>query len=230
MVSDPYKVLGLSPGASDEEVKAAYRKLAKKYHPDLNPGNERAAERMNEINAAYEQIKNPQPQQESYSSGYGSGSGSGGSAYSDAWSYAWNSYGGSSGAYQGREQTERNELKAARNFIRARQFQQAVTALSGVPTSERDGEWYYLHAIANYNMGNRVAALDSARRACTIAPGNERYRQLLMEIQQGAQAYDTRGADFGFRGVNLGRNGLCMSVILANILCSCFGGRFLFCC
>ena len=54
MVSDPYKVLGLSPDASDEDVKAAYRALAKKYHPDLNPGDKRAAERMNEINAAYD--------------------------------------------------------------------------------------------------------------------------------------------------------------------------------
>ena len=227
MVSDPYKVLGLSPGASDEEVKAAYRKLAKKYHPDLNPGNERAAERMNEINAAYDQIKNPQAQQETtYGSSYG-GSGTG-SAYSDAWSYAWNTYGG--GAYQSREQTERNEVKAARSFIRARQFEQAVTALSGVPTSERDGEWYYLHAIANYNLGNRVAALDSARRACSISPGNERYRQLLQEIQQGAQAYDTRGEGFGFRSVNLSNNNWCMTLCLANIALNlCCGGRFLCC-
>lgn len=216
MVSDPYKVLGLSPGASDEEVKAAYRALAKKYHPDLNPGNERAAARMNEINAAYDQIKNPQPQQETGDPGYGYGG-------------AWGGYGGygGAGAYQSRESAERNEVKAARSFIRARQFQQAVTALSGVPTSERDGEWYYLHAIANYNMGNRVAALDSARRACTIAPGNERYRQLLTEIQQGAQAYDTRGQDFGFRSVNLGGTGWCYPLCLGAL---CLRGSFLCCC
>lgn len=219
MVSDPYKVLGLSPGASDEEVKAAYRKLAKKFHPDLNPGNQRAADRMNEINAAYEQIKNPQPQ-DSYGAGYGSG------AYGGAWSGAYES----AGAYQSRESSERNEVKAARNFIRCREFAQAVNALSGVPTSERDGEWYYLHAIANYNLGNRVAAMDSARRACAASPGNERYRQLLLEIQQGAQTYDAAGEGFGFRRVNLGGSNLCMSLCVANLVCNlCCGGRFLFC-
>ena len=72
MIADPYKVLGVSPNASDEEVKAAYRKLAKKYHPDLNPGDEYAAQKMNEINAAYEQIKNPQPQNDPFGAyGYG---------------------------------------------------------------------------------------------------------------------------------------------------------------
>ena len=216
MVSDPYKVLGLSPDATDEEVKAAYRKLAKKYHPDLNPGNQRAADRMNEINAAYEQIKNPQPQ-DSFGGSYG---GSYGGAYGGAYS----------GAYQSYETGERNELKAARNFIRARQFAQAINALSGVPVSQRDGEWYYLHAIANYNMGNRVAAMDSARRACAAEPGNARYRQLLEQIQQGAQAYDAAGEGFGFRSVNLGNNNLCMSLCVANIVCNlCCGGRFLCC-
>ena len=218
MVSDPYKVLGLSPDASDEEVKAAYRKLAKKYHPDLNPGNQRAADRMNEINAAYEQIKNPQAQESFGGGAYG--------GYGGAWSGAY----GGAGAYQSYENTERNELKAARNFIRARQFTQAVNALSGVPVGERNGEWYYLHAIANYNLGNRVAAMDSARRACTAEPGNERYRQLLLQIQEGAQAYDAAGEGFGFRRVNLGGNNLCMSLCVANLVCNlCCGGRFLCC-
>ena len=208
MVSDPYKVLGLSPDASDEEVKAAYRKLAKKYHPDLNPGNQRAAERMNEINAAYDQIKNPQPQ-DSF------GGGAYGSAYGGAYS----------GAYQSYETGERNELKAARNFIRARQFAQAVNALSGVPISERDGEWYYLHAIANFNLGNRVAAMDSARRACSAEPGNERYRQLLLQIQQGAQAYDAAGEGFGFRSVNISNGGWCIPLCFSYFCC-----RGVFCC
>lgn len=58
-MTDPYQVLGISRDASDEEIKQAYRRLAKKYHPDRNPGDQEAARKMQEINAAYEQIKNP---------------------------------------------------------------------------------------------------------------------------------------------------------------------------
>ena len=95
-MNDPYSVLGVSPNASDEEVKAAYRKLAKKYHPDLNPGDENAARKMNEINAAYDQIKNPQAQQESYGGGgYGNGN-----SWGAGYGYGYGSaYGG---AYQSR--------------------------------------------------------------------------------------------------------------------------------
>ena len=59
--TDPYKVLGVSSSASKDEVTKAYRKLAKKYHPDLNPGDEAAAKKMSEINAAYDSIMNGTP-------------------------------------------------------------------------------------------------------------------------------------------------------------------------
>ncbi len=78
MMEDPYQVLGLERGASDEEVKKAYRRLAKKYHPDANPGDAEAARKMQEINAAYEQIKNP-PQ--SGGAGYGGEPYTGGAGY-----------------------------------------------------------------------------------------------------------------------------------------------------
>lgn len=182
MANDPYSVLGVSRNASDEEIKAAYRRLAKQYHPDRNPGNEEAAKKMNEINAAYDAIKNPQTSYDGF--------GFNGSSYQ---------YSGASGQY---ESGERNEIKAARNYIYTAHFSEAVTALSGVPYSERDGEWYYLNALASYKLGRKSSALESASRACRLSPGNEKYRLLLNQIQSGATVYENQSGAFGFDNID----------------------------
>jgi DnaJ-class molecular chaperone len=56
MNKNPYSLLGVSPTATQDEIRNAYRKLAKKLHPDLNPGNTEAASKFKEINAAYELV------------------------------------------------------------------------------------------------------------------------------------------------------------------------------
>ena len=123
MIDDPYKVLGVSPDASDEEIKRAYRKLAKQYHPDLNPGDEVAAKKMQQINAAYDQIKNPEKYQQQ--------SGSYGGSYSQ-----YDPFGGfgSYGSYQQHSYTDTdgsdNYQKAAYNYIRFGRYQEALNALS----------------------------------------------------------------------------------------------------
>ena len=115
---DPYKVLGISPGASEEEIKKAYRQKAKQYHPDLHPGDQEAARKMNEVNEAYDMLKNPEKyerqkareqQQSYYRSTYGnngysqSGPGSGGYSHNSSDQNSGNDYGygGAGGFYWG---------------------------------------------------------------------------------------------------------------------------------
>lgn len=219
MIQDPYKVLGVSPNATDEEVKKAYRELTKKYHPDLNPGDEYAAQKMNDINAAYDQIKNGGAQQQAYSQSgpyqqYGNAYNWGG------WSNAW----GGQSQYQ---QSERSEYTAARSYIRNGMYREALTALSGVPIHERDGKWYYLSAGANMYMGNKIAALEAAKKAVEIEPDNEEYRRLLEQLQRGGDFYDNYTVHYSS---GLSPDRLCLTMCAANFCLGPLCGYRFFCC
>ena len=112
MVTDPYKVLGISQGAGKDEIKRAYRQKAKEYHPDLHPNDPKAAEKMNEINEAYDMLSNPEKYAGRQTGGYGAGyGGTQGGAYGSGSYGAGGSYGGSGqsggasgGGYRGQGQ------------------------------------------------------------------------------------------------------------------------------
>jgi DnaJ-class molecular chaperone len=59
LTGDPYQVLGVKKDASDQDIQKAYRRLAKKLHPDLNPGNKKTEEQFKEVSAAYDLLGDP---------------------------------------------------------------------------------------------------------------------------------------------------------------------------
>jgi len=219
---DPYEVLGVSRDASDEDIKKAYRKLAKQYHPDVNPGDKTAEEKMKEINAAYDAIKNGTASQYGQQGGYGGYGGYGYGGYSGyggagqgGWqTYTWDPFRGwtAYGSQQTRQDPEETpELRAARNYIAARHYAEALHVLSNI--ADRTAKWYYYSAIANAGQGNRILALEHARQACKMDPGNAEYETYLDELERGGNAYRQAG---GYnQGMSMGR--YCASLCLFNM-------------
>lgn len=211
MIDDPYRVLGLQPGASDEEVKRAYRQLAKRYHPDMNPGDAYAAQKMNEINAAYDQIKNP-PQQTTYRTQYA------------------DPFAGWARQHTHASSDQPAALRRAQQYIQQRQYAAALNILQTVPMHERGAQWYYLAAIANTCVGNRVLGYEQINRACALAPDNAEYQHARAQIEQNGFAYTSAQSGFGFAG-GMSRVccGLCVASQLANLFCGSGWPICLFC-
>ncbi len=217
MIDDPYKVLGVSPDASDDEIKRAYRQLAKKYHPDLHPGDAEAAKKMQEINAAYEQIKNPEKAAPQYG---------GQSSYGGYGPYGYDPFGGhQNGSYRRSDTSEQFEAAAYRYVILGR-YQEALNILNNA--QHRSARWYYVSALANDGLGNQVTALEHIRKAVSMEPDNMEYLQVLQEIEQGGAAYRRQAQNFG--GFTM-RSNPCTNFLLCwfcNLFCC--GRPFCCCC
>ena len=156
---DPYSVLGVSRDATEEQITKAYRKLAKKYHPDLNPGDKDAERKMREVNEAYDAIK------KGNTGGYNTG--------------GYNSGGYSSGYSQGRM----TPLDAAESYLRAGMYEQALYILNGV--NQKTARWFYLSAIAHSQAGQGQIAIVHCAKAVEMEPNNHTYNQLLQRLKMG---------------------------------------------
>ncbi len=205
-MNDPYSVLGVSPNASDEEIKKAYRELARKYHPDNyhdNPLADLAEAKMKEINEAYDMITKSR----------GSGGTSGGSSYgSGGYQSSNSSYSSSSGIYA--------QIRMA---INSGNLIQAESLLNSV--QNHDAEWNFLMGSVCYSKG----WLDEARRYYQIAvnmnPNNAEYRQALSYMQSGGSPYRNTAYRGGMDGCDC-----CTSLVCADCCCEAMGGDLISCC
>ena len=196
-MNDPYSVLGVNSCASDDEIKKAYRELARKYHQDNyqnNPLADLAEEKMKAINEAYDQI---QKMREGGATGYGQ------SGY------------GSTHQNRNAYYAQQNPTYArVRSLINGGNLEQAELLLDEV--QDRVGEWYFLRGVIASRKGWLDEAVQNYQIACQMEPSNMEYRQALLTMQNGGNMYRPYGCG--------GIDGLDCCTTLICLDCLCGGG------
>lgn len=199
---DPYEVLGVSRNASDEEIKNAYRALARKYHPDNyvdNPLSDLANDKMKEINDAYDEIMNMRK-------------------------------GGKNTGYSGAGASSNPTYTRIRSLIQSGLLDEAQHELDLFDLPSRDAEWYFLSGSVLYRRGHFSNAYSSFATAVNMDPNNAEYRQALNNMQQQGSGnysgpYRTGGNAGGCNSCDF-----CSSLICADCCCECMGGDLISCC
>ena len=197
-MNNPYEVLGVSETATDEEIKAAYRKLAKKYHPDNyadSPLADVAEQKMKEINEAYDAINQMRQK------GKGTGS-TGSSSYSSS---------------------ANSQFYNVRIYIQRNMIDQAEQILDSTPMGNRTAEWYYLKGMCAYRRGWSEQAFNNFTTACNMDPNNQEYRAALNNMQN-QRAYNYGG----YNQHNMQNTGagcsccdICAAMMCADCMCDC---------
>lgn len=206
-MENPYKVLGVREGASQEEIKAAYKELAKKYHPDKyvnNPLGDLAAEKMKEINEAYDYLtKNAGSSGANYG-GYSNQSG---------------------GQYQYRGG---NNYANIRNLINMGNIGEAERQLNAI--NIRDAEWNYLMGMVMLRKGWYDSAYQYLLHATQMAPHNAEYRNAFNSISRAGNTYRNMGTNQGYGSGGMSTCDCCSNLICADCCCELMGGDLISCC
>ena len=215
---DPYKILGVSYNASDDEIKKAYRSLSRKYHPDANVGNPNQneyEEKFKEVQQAYNMIMDQKQGKGQAQQAYGD----------DFWGFGGQGFGGQRAGYQQGETKDEQYMRSAANYIQNGYYREGLNVLEQV--QDRNGQWYYYSAFANYKVGNNAIAIDHARTACALEPDNYYYANLLNQLQGGETRYQQRSSQYGGNPSMAGSNycgQICGTCLVMNLCC---GGGYM---
>lgn len=209
-MTDPYKVLGVSPDASDEEIKKAYRALARKYHPDKYRDSDLAdlaSEKMKEVNAAYEEIQ-------AMRKNGAKSTGNSGGGYN----------------YSGRSSSSSNpQLAEVRRHLNASNIAAAEQILFSFHEGDRGAEWNFLYGCVLVKKGLFVDAQRFFDMACSMDPYNQEYRTAREHLRRQANGYGG-GYRTSQRSGGCSTCDICSGLLCADCCCECFGGDLISCC
>jgi len=198
---NPYKVLGVSEDATQEEIRTAYREMVKRYHPDQyanNPLSDLAQEKLKEINQAYDMLTSQHGGQRNSDRSNGAGAGAG------------------------------VEYAQIRDMIVRGNIQGAESALNAI--GGRNAEWHYLYGVVCLRKGWYDQARENMQRAVQMEPNNVEYRAGLNNINNMSFGYGRSYQRTGTQGNSGGLCNICATLWCADCCCECMGGDFIPCC